>query len=276
MSPADAVPLNEVTSSAHADLGALKKFKDVLEGSGRQLQSSRVGDDFTLLRFLRAKRLDLTKAAEMYEAYLAWRDENKLDSIVESWEYPELEAVLDSWPQFWHKTDKEGQPVNYQMFGDLQVARLFEATSEERLMRQAMWVCEELYERKFPACSRLRGARVARATVVIDLANVSLFTFTSAAVRRVLLQMVHMLGSFYPESLGSLVIVNAPMAFTLVWDLLLPYLDERTQKKTQIHRDDGVESLLKIIDAENLPDFMGGSCECPNGCHLDGAGPWKE
>jgi len=39
-----------------------------------------IEDDSTLLRFLRARKVDIPKAADMFLAYLEWRRDYKLDS----------------------------------------------------------------------------------------------------------------------------------------------------------------------------------------------------
>lgn len=272
---------HEAAAATAADHGAaldaagLVELKASLAEAGWDLERTKRGDDDTILRFLHAKRHDQKKAFDMYTTFLQWRKDNDLDDIVETWEYPELKEVLEIWPQFWHKTDKEGNPVNIQFLGELQTSALFTATTEERLLRQAAWVCEELYDRKFPACSRAKGAAVSRVCIVLDLANVGIFTFTSAAVRRVLLEIIRMMGSYYPESLARIVIINAPYAFSMLWDFMTPFIDVRTQERIQILRDDGADRLLDYIDEDSLPEFLGGKCACPNGCEHDGSGPWK-
>lgn len=258
-----------------SEAAGLAQLKASLAETGWDLEKTKRGDDVTILRFLRAKRYDQKKAFDMYAGFLKWRKEQDLDDIVETWEYPELEEVLGIWPQFWHKTDKDGNPINIQFLGELQTSALFNATTEERLLRQAAWVCEELYERKFPACSRAKGAAVSRVCIVLDLANVGIFTFTSAAVRRVLLEIIHIMGSYYPESLARVIILNAPIAFSMLWEFMTPFIDVRTLERIQILRDGGVDRLLEYIDEDSLPEFLGGKCECPNGCEHDGSGPWK-
>lgn len=35
-----------------------------------------------------------------------WRKDTKLDEILPTWDYPEKEAVMKFYPQYYHKTDK--------------------------------------------------------------------------------------------------------------------------------------------------------------------------
>jgi len=81
---------------------------------------------------------------------------------------------------------------------------------------------------------------------------------------------------FYPEYLGKMFIVNAPTAFKAMWAVVRPWLDKRTQKKIEVHGGNFSSKLLELVDSENLPAFLGGSCCCPGGCENADAGPWNE
>jgi hypothetical protein len=81
---------------------------------------------------------------------------------------------------------------------------------------------------------------------------------------------------FYPEYLGKMFIVNAPTAFKAMWAIVRPWLDKRTQKKIEVHGGNFSSKLLELVDSENLPAFLGGTCCCPGGCENADAGPWNE
>jgi len=81
---------------------------------------------------------------------------------------------------------------------------------------------------------------------------------------------------FYPEYLWKRFIVNAPTAFKAMWAVVRPWLDKRTQKKIEVHGGNFSSKLLELVDSENLPAFLGGSCCCPGGCENADAGPWNK
>jgi hypothetical protein len=81
---------------------------------------------------------------------------------------------------------------------------------------------------------------------------------------------------FYPEYLGKMFIVNAPTAFKAMWTVVRPWLDKATQKKIEVHSGNFTSKLLELVDSENLPAFLGGTCCCPGGCENADAGPWNE
>lgn len=58
----------------------LEKFKEKLLSDGVLTDFSHF-DDLYLLRFLRARKFDLTKTCEMFYAFIKWRQENQVDDI---------------------------------------------------------------------------------------------------------------------------------------------------------------------------------------------------
>ena len=91
-----------------------------------------------------------------------------------------------------------------------------------------------------------------------------------------LIQLATKVGSdYYPEIMGQTFIVNAPMLFSGVWAVVKGFLDEKTRKKISIKGGSYQKDLLEIVDVENLPDFLGGTCLL-FGSHRDGCGPWND
>jgi len=57
-----------------------------------------------------------------------------------------------------------------------------------------------------------------------------------------------------------------------------PWLSKETAEKVDILGSDYKDVLLDLVDPENLPSSLGGTCICAEagGCQLSGAGPWQE
>ena len=79
----------------------------------------------------------------------------------------------------------------------------------------------------------------------------------------------------YPETMGKYYIINASWAFSAVWAVIRPWLDEETAAKVEILGGEYKEVLLKQIPKENLPKAFGGECACIGGCSMSDAGPWN-
>lgn len=76
---------------------------------------------------------------------------------------------------------------------------------------------------------------------------------------------------------GRMFVVNCSWLLRTGWVVVKGFLDSKTRDKIKILGSEYQEELLKIIDKENLPEFLGGTCICkPNGCLMQPAGPWKE
>ena len=63
----------------------------------------------------------------------------------------------------------------------------------------------------------------------------------------------------FPEGSSKVLIVNAPMIFSAMWTMVSPLLPKRTRAKVSISSSRWTSTtLLELIDAEQLPDFLGG------------------
>mgnify|MGYP001074571604 CR=1 FL=1 len=60
-------------------------------------------------------------------------------------------------------------------------------------------------------------------------------------------------GDHYPETLGKVFVLNAPMVFGAVWAFIKGFMDEKTRRKFTILGGDYQSALLEAIDADQLP-----------------------
>lgn len=82
-----------------------------------------------------------------------------------------------------------------------------------------------------------------------------------------------MMQDHYPETLAKTCIINAPFYFQAVWSLVKPLLQPRTVNKVTLLGTKYMDELLKYVDAENIPEYMGGKCR---NTLLDDPGPWND
>ena len=83
-----------------------------------------------------------------------------------------------------------------------------------------------------------------------------------------------MASDYYPETMGNTFIINAPLIFSGVWAVIKGFLDEKSRTKIKILGTSYQEELLQLCDKEALPTYLGGTCECPEGCLTRQPGPW--
>lgn len=59
---------------------------------------------------------------------------------------------------------------------------------------------------------------------------------------------------YYPECLQSLLIVNSNLIFRIFWNIIYPFIDDRTRHKVQMLKNE--EALLDHFNPHELPpDF---------------------
>ncbi|KAG8860575.1 cytosolic factor, phosphatidylinositol/phosphatidylcholine transfer protein [Tulasnella sp. 330] len=248
----------------------LDKFKKELQDEGWFVPARH--DDAALLRFLRARKFDLIKAKIMIIDQEKWRKEFGTDELLH-FDFPEKEQVDKYYPQYYHKTDKDGRPVYIEQLGRLDIDALYKITTQDRLLKRLVSEYEIFVQERLPATSAAVGHPVETSCTILDLKNVSIRQFYK--VKDYVSQASSIGQNEYPECMGKFYIINAPFMFSTVWSLIKPWLDEVTVAKISILGSDYKPKLLEQIPADNLPEELGGTCKCPGGCSLSDAGPWN-
>ena len=208
--------------------------------------------------------------------------------------FTEKKEVDKYYPQYYHKMDRvrppplfhhlacsptihplqDGRPVYIQRLGKIDVNALNAVTSQDRQLRRFVLEYEKFLTERLPACSKAVGHPVETSCTIMDLAGVSITSFYR--VKDYVFQAAGIGQDRYPECMGKFYIINAPWAFSTVWSIIKPWLDEVTVAKIDIVSSGMVkEKLLAQIPAENLPVEFGGTCQCVGGCSLSDAGPWN-
>ncbi|KAJ3571562.1 hypothetical protein NP233_g3671 [Leucocoprinus birnbaumii] len=259
----------------------LERFRKELVADDLLHDGDSIGtDDETLLRFLRARKFDLAQSKKMFADCQNWRKTvegvgiDELYRKIDPFDYPEREAVFDCWPMWFHKTDKKGRPINVQIFGKMDLARLYKVCSPERHWETILVNAECLPREVLPAATRAAGKSINNTLVIVDLKGFGLSQFWQVkALARSSFQISQ---DYYPETMGQLVIINAPSSFTVIWSVIKPWLSKETVDKVDILGHDYKRVLLEIVDADSLPASLGGECTCEGlgGCSMSGAGPW--
>jgi hypothetical protein len=107
----------------------------------------------------------------------------------------------------------------------------------------------------------------------MDLKGVSIMSLFFGKIKTFTKIATKIAQDYYPEILGKMFIVNSGFMFRGIWGMVSVWIDKKTQKKIKIISGSGKKDLLKDINAENLPEFLGGSCTISL---RESPGPWKE
>ncbi|GFY94990.1 SEC14-like 3 [Actinidia rufa] len=209
-------------------------------------------DDYHLmLRFLKARKFDIEKTKEMWADMINWRKDFGADTITEDFEFKERDEVLEQYPQGHHGVDKDGRPVYIEKLGKVDPNKLLQVTTMDRYLNYHVQEFERTFNVKFPACSIAAKKHIDQSTTIIDVQGVSLC---------------------------RMYIINAASGFRMLWNTIKSFLDPKTVAKIQVLGNKYQSKLLEVIDASELPDFLGGTCTCAGkgGCMRSDKGPWND
>lgn len=231
-------------------------------------------DDATLLRFLRARKFDIEKAKEMFVNCENWRKEFGTNTILEDFHYVEKAKVAQYYPQYYHKTDKDGRPIYIEQLGSVKINEMYKITTQERMLKNLVWEYEAFARYRLPACSRKVGKLVETSCTIMDLKGISLSS--ASQVYSYIREASKLSQDYYPERMGKLYVINAPFGFATVFAMIKRFLDPVTVSKINVLGSTYQEELLKQVPIENLPVKFGGKSDNPVGVELADDGPWRE
>nr|AFK38644.1 unknown [Medicago truncatula] len=234
-------------------------------------------DDYhMMLRFLKARKFDIGKAKHMWADMLEWRKEFGADTIMEDFEFNELNEVIKYNPHGYHGVDKEGRPVFIERFEKLDRNKLMQVTTIDRYVKYHAQRCEEMHAIKFPACTIASKRHIDSSITILDLQGIG-FCNLEEADHEIMKRFLKILIDNYPQTGGQSFIINVSLELRSLRSICEYFMDPKVASKVHVIGDRYQRKLLKVIDASELPTFLGGTCTCANqgGCLRSDKGPWN-
>ncbi|KAH6927614.1 hypothetical protein HPB50_006165 [Hyalomma asiaticum] len=234
---------------------ALDQFRQVIADVKKPSHS-----DAFLLRWLRARDFDVSKAERMYRNDVEWRKENGVDDMLQSYEIPEI--VKENFPGAVFYPSKDGRPV-WLIPAGLDIKGFVAALTPAVVQRHSVYLLEYMEFLKHSSTKK-EGKELENQYLVIDLDKFSLRQVYSWQAIRAITDMLKMMEDHFPECLEKCICINAPGFFPVLWKLVRPFMTQRTADKVNVYGKDGWKNvLLDIMDAEQLPAHWGGKMVGP-------------
>lgn len=177
------------------------------------------------------------------------------------------------YPQYYHKTDKDGRPVYIEQLGKVDLEAMRKITTDERMLQNLVVEYEKVTDPRLPACSRKSGHLLETCCTIMDFKGVGISK--ASQVYGYVQKASELSQNYYPERLGKFYIINAPWGFSGAFAVVKRFLDPVTVAKIHVLGSGYQKELKEQIPVENLPTEFGGTCECKGGCQLSDEGPCK-
>jgi hypothetical protein len=213
----------------------IKQLRDVLRGSLKE------GDDDAMLaRFCRARAYNFAQTKLMLEDFIKWRETSGHLQLTLT---PEISNFL-KYQLFYllPKPDKFGRSImilNPRNWNP-------NANKVESCINSFYYLVNLAIKQLSPPLENY--------VCIVDLNGYGLRNNDYGVLK----EQAHVLQNYYPERMGVSFVVNGPWYLASVWKIIQSWLEERTRRKIQILGSDYQNTLLELIDADVLPDFLGG------------------
>ncbi|KAB2634361.1 phosphatidylinositol/phosphatidylcholine transfer protein SFH1-like [Pyrus ussuriensis x Pyrus communis] len=238
-----------------ANQEAIKQFRLLMEEVDEPLKNTfeNVHQGYpneTLMRFLKARDMNVGKAHKMLLDCLQWRMDSEIDNILAKPIIPTdlYRAVRDSQLVGLSGYSKEGHPVIAVGVGQ----STFDKASVNYYVQSHIQMNEYRDRVVLPSATKKYGQYIGTCVKVLDMTGLRL----SALNQIKLLTVISTIDDLnYPEKTDTYYIVNVPYIFSACWKVVKPLLQERTRRKIQVLQGSGKDELLKIMDYSSLPHF---------------------
>jgi len=258
LSPEDQAAVRELHRLLKEEL-----TNQALWSEGARAEAAAHMDDFTLLRFIRARPDSIFKALEMFRGAMSYRSSHGVNQLFRELHprapEPLSERQRASRAYYFNGLgglDRDGAPYFVYRLGRADLSGFAREPAILALMMEADAVNMETIFRTVRSASAALGTFV-RLRVVVDLQGYAMSTLRHAGI----IQAVMKVGpQVFPEGASKVLLVNAPRVFAAAWKVVSPWLPQRSRDKCSVISSSATPAALdECIAPEQLPDFLGGT-----------------
>ncbi|DBB03850.1 hypothetical protein WJX77_000741 [Trebouxia sp. C0004] len=216
----------------------------------------------TLGRFLRARKMNITAAADMLQNTIKWRTEAKIEECLETFLPDDKDNKLRRFlPSGFLGFDKGGSPVWMEHAAAIDVPGMEAAgISLEDFVYYHCRAMEYMVNCKYHEATEKCGHPVDSHCVILDLAGLRMNMLNQNTIK-VFKSMSGIYQDHYPELMSHMFLVNIPLMFAAVWKVLQMFVDDRVKAKIRFLRKADFHILHEFVDRDSLPESLGGKAK---------------
>lgn len=216
-------------------------FNEMIEAHDTTVQK-------VLLRYLYARKLDVSKAFDLLIDTLKWRIEIRIKEITNE----RMKSIKVLKGSYICGFSERGDSICYIIPG------AYNPHSAEERVNYLVHLMEE-------------GSRRSLSKKMVWIMDFSQYSKRAKDPdsKKVAFDSVKVLQHHYPETLHSLFVVDAPWFFRALWYIVKPFIDPVTKKKVQFISRNESHLILKEVSDDMLDKNFGGSLEVTDEMKVD-------
>ncbi|XP_035213010.1 SEC14-like protein 2 [Stegodyphus dumicola] len=212
--------------------------------------------DAQMMKWLRARNYDLEKAAALFREFYFCRKLFEIDTIVTTYKKPEVFIKYEY--NGFLGIAKDRTPIRYIAMGRGDNRGFVKSLDSLSLCTYLCYMLQLDILQAREESERI-GREINDVTYIFDMEGFLIQDYLNKTVLETSLDLGRLVQDYYPEIWNNIFFVNAPTYFYRLYNLLKPILRGPLLQKVQVVSKEATpEILLKYVDEDVLPEFLGG------------------
>ncbi|CAM9199863.1 unnamed protein product [Choristocarpus tenellus] len=210
-------------------------------------------DDSCLMRYLRARNWNVSKAGKMLSATLDWRRNFGVEKVLN--EEGDVIARENSTGKIYLRGyDKAGRPIM------IMRPRCENTKNHDGNIKHLVYQME-----RARTILQDEGGGKGKMCLAIDFGGYSMFNATPMKTSK---ETLNILQNHYPETLGVAYMLSPPLLFKGFWNVIYPFIDPTTKEKFMfvsgsLTTPTAQEALAKNFILDSMEESLGGKNKVP-------------
>lgn len=185
----------------------------------------------------------------MFDTHLEFRAKYSVDTVCDN-DFlfrPQLSKLT---PSGFYGVAKGGYPLQIKAYTSFDISKMLAAASMDQILTLNIATWERLLHIIFPKASELAGRKIDRQISIIDVSGLGMGAMLNSDTRKMTNMGVKIAQENYPETLKKVIVINAPMSFSIIWTFIKTFMNKRTVEKFEILGSKYKKVLLEYVDAD--------------------------